>query len=284
MSVAIIDRSVFPRNKLCGGLLTVRSKNIFESIFETNWDKVIEVISKGACFYFNDEFSNSTDNYRPFYFTSRDVFDTFLLELAEKKGAKVYQGSQVVSINKFENIVTTKKGKSYKADFIIGADGVHSRVAKSILRKSFDKRQLAFGIETSVPRNIFGRDIIRPEIYFGVTNWGYGWIFPKKEKLTIGVAGLWSANKNLKKSMLKFLKQILEKTPDVKIKGHYLPFGRYLSTPGKENILLIGDAAGLVDPITGEGIAFAMQSGKFAAESILEASSYENFSSTINIY
>jgi flavin-dependent dehydrogenase len=62
-------------------------------------------------------------------------------------------------------------------------------------------------------------------------------------------------------------------TPDIPIRGHYFPFGKFLNKPGHKNILIVGDAAGLVEPITGEGVSFAMQSGKFAAEAILSAHS-----------
>jgi flavin-dependent dehydrogenase len=110
-----------------------------------------------------------------------------------------------------------------------------------------------------------------PEIYFGVTNWGYGWVCPKTATLTVGCGGVWQHNPDMKSRFMAFLRDTVGTLPEIPIRGHYLPFRRYRRSPGKNAILLVGDAAGLVEPITGEGIAFAMQSGKFAAEAILEA-------------
>jgi flavin-dependent dehydrogenase len=58
---------------------------------------------------------------------------------------------------------------------------------------------------------------------------------------------------------------------EVKIKGHHLPFGGYRKTPGRDNVLLAGDAAGFVDPITGEGLGHAIHSGALTAQAVAEA-------------
>ncbi|PIV88142.1 MAG: geranylgeranyl reductase, partial [Hydrogenophilales bacterium CG17_big_fil_post_rev_8_21_14_2_50_63_12] len=83
--------------------------------------------------------------------------------------------------------------------------------------------------------------------------------------------GLHAKNPALKKVFHGFLAARFGSVPEGRIKGHYLPFGDYRKVPGRRNVLLCGDAAGLVDPITGEGIAFAMLSGLYAAEAIIEA-------------
>ena len=75
----------------------------------------------------------------------------------------------------------------------------------------------------------------------------------------------------MKAGFSAFLRQRFGAPPPGRIKGHHLPFGDYRKIPGRGDILLCGDAAGLVEPITGEGIAFAMQSGLYAAEAIIEA-------------
>lgn len=72
--------------------------------------------------------------------------------------------------------------------------------------------------------------------------------------------------------------------PDARIGGHYFPFGGVLKKPGKKNLLIVGDAAGLVEPVTGEGISFALQSGKFAAEAILSADAVGKPEITYEIY
>lgn len=271
MRVALVDKKIFPRDKLCGGLLSGRTEKIFKGIYGEIWGPTIEVISHGVGFYYKDQFLNGIDNYSSIYFTSRKFFDAYLLELAEKKGAVVYQGVPITSIEESECGVIMRDGQRLQADFIIGADGVNSRIASEIFPNSFNKRKLAFGLEIEVSPDQIQKEIKIPEIYFGVVRWGYGWVFPKKASITIGIAGLLAENPDISKLFARFIKQICGGVPHVPRKGHYVPFGSYKKIPGKANILLVGDAAGLVEPISGEGISFALLSGKFAAESVLEA-------------
>ena len=271
MRVLLIDKHAFPRNKLCGGLLSGRSQKVFASIFEENWRPAIEYVSRGISLYAGDALLNSLDDCAPLHLTSRHVFDNYLLELAEKRGAESLQACAVRSIDVSNNQLQLENGGTLQADFIIGADGVLSRVANSLHGNILDKRKLGIGLEIETPRGMFGRDVTMPEIYFGLVRWGYGWVFPKADTLTIGIGGVLSKNGSMKALFQHFLQQLFGSVPDFPIKGHYLPFRRYRKAPGKGSILLTGDAAGLVEPITGEGIAFALQSGQFAAEAILQA-------------
>jgi geranylgeranyl reductase family protein len=273
LKVCVIDKSTFPRDKLCGGLLTLRSKRIFENVFQTTWDPIIEVISRGVQFFHNSRFLTSVSNYKDLHFVSRSKFDDYLLHLAKQSGAMTRLGSGAKSVDVKNNEVELFDGTVLTADFIIGADGVNSTVAKSLYGKAFTKKTIAFGLEMEVPIGNKYSTINDPEIYLGVAKWGYAWVFPKRLTLTVGIAGLWRKNPNLKADLCRFLSFRFRKPPNSKIKGHYIPFGDYRSNPGINNILLCGDAAGLVEPITGEGIAFAIQSGCLAAQSIIEAAS-----------
>lgn len=271
LSVCVIDKKEFPRNKLCGGLLTLRSKKVFDSVFNVSWDNVIEKTSRGVEFYYNTAFLNSVSNYKDVYFTSRRNFDNFLLSLSKKTGAKLLLGQGVKYIDEKDKKLVLDNGEQIKYKYLIGSDGVNSVVARFLFGSPFDKKTIAFGVEIEVPYSTRVESIENPEIYFGVVNWGYGWVFPKKDTLTVGLGALHEKNKDIKSKFDKFLVMRFGYVPEAKIKGHYIPFGDYKRVPGRKCILLAGDAAGLVEPITGEGIAFAMQSGFFAAESILEA-------------
>jgi flavin-dependent dehydrogenase len=151
-----------------------------------------------------------------------------------------------------------------QADFIIGADGVNSRVSKLIDGSRHRKRTLAFGLECEIPRELLKRSVQSPEIYLGIARWGYGWVFPKKNSVTVGLAGLLHSNSGLQSNFEQFLRQICGFLPGIPYEGHHIPFGHYLNMPGRAATLLVGDAAGLVEPVTGEGIAFAMLSGMLA--------------------
>jgi geranylgeranyl reductase family protein len=270
MKVALIDKCVFPRDKLCGGLLSTRARSVFEGIFGNAWGPAIESETYGVRFFGRNGLLNSVGSSYPLYQTSRFTFDAYLLELAAKKGPEMVHGASVASVDRERNQVILKNGTVFRSDFIIGADGVTSRVRSSLFPGPFDKNAHALCLQTEVPRDWVRERKSLPEIYFGFVRWGYAWVFPKKDSLNIGMGGSYSVNREMKQLFTDFFRHVVGRDPQ-HIKGHYISFGNYLKTPGRGNILLTGDAAGLMDPLTGEGISFALLSGRFAAESILQA-------------
>ena len=284
IKVCLIDRSVFPRDKLCGGLLTIRSKKAFQTIFNTDWSPAIQTVSKGARFYYKHKLLTSLTNYKDISFACRRDYDAFLLDLARKRGTTVIQGVQVQTINFKQSLLELSDGTIYNYDFLIGADGVNSMVAKTIYGESFNQDTVGFGLEMEVPISTETPPITEPEIYFGLLDWGYGWVFPKSKTLTAGVGGMLKRNPKMREQFESFLIQRFGRVPSTKIKGHFIPFGDFRKIPGRGNILLCGDAAGLVEPITGEGIAFAMLSGYFAAKGIKEALSTAKPLSALEYY
>jgi menaquinone-9 beta-reductase len=284
ITVCVIDRSVFPRDKLCGGLLTLRSKKAFQTIFKTDWSPVIQATSKGARIYFKQKLLNSVTDHKDIFFTCRRDYDAFLLDLAQKRGARVVQDAEVRTIDLKGSSLKLSDGKVFDFDFLIGADGVNSLVAKTVFGESFNRDKIGFGLEMEVSFSPEIPPITEPEIYFGLLDWGYGWVFPKGKTLTAGVGGLLKKNPKMREDFENFLTQRFGHVPSAKIKGHFIPFGDFRKTPGRGNVLLCGDAAGLVEPITGEGIAFAMLSGFFAAEGIKEALSSAKPLSALEFY
>jgi geranylgeranyl reductase family protein len=270
MKTALIDKCFFPRDKLCGGLLSSRTRQVFESIFGGEWAPGIEMQTCGARVLDRKGLLTSVENAPPLYLTSRKTFDSHLFALTEKKGPSLFMGSPVVSIGNDPGQVVLRNGTVLTADFIIGADGVTSRIREGLFPDSFDKNRHALCLQTDVPLQDLRNPPDQPEVYFGFIRWGYGWVFPKKDRVSIGVGGSLSRNRDMKKTFVDFYRHTTGKEPR-SVRGHYMPCGDYLKRPGKKNVLLAGDAAGLVDPITGEGIAFAMESGKYAAEAVLKA-------------
>ena len=112
-----------------------------------------------------------------------------------------------------------------------------------------------------VPRNDVRRDVQDPEVYFGIAEWGYGWVFPKRDTLTVGIGGLATENADMPRLFREFAWTALGAVPAQPVCGSPIPFGNFVARPGRGSTLLVGDAAGLVEPLTGEGIAFAVQSG-----------------------
>lgn len=282
--VAVVDKYSFPRDKLCGGLLTLRAKKIFRQVFQSDWSPVIQRTAHGAKFYFQDSLLNSVTDYTDISFTCRREFDAFLLNLAVKQGATLLEGRTVKSIDPVQSSVLLADGTTLNYDFLIGADGVNSAVARNLFGAAFHPQTIGFGLELEVPLSDAVPQIPDPEIYFGLIDWGYGWVFPKRDTLTAGVGGSLRKNPDLMEPFKNFLRQRFSDVRAGKIKGHHIPFGDFRRVPGRNNVLLCGDAAGLVEPVTGEGIAFAMQSGHFAAEAVREAAACKNPSAALSFY
>ncbi|PIE32125.1 geranylgeranyl reductase [candidate division KSB3 bacterium] len=285
MRVLLIDKSAFPRHKLCGGLLSGRSEKIFYQVFhQANLKPGLDYTTKGMRLYYQQRFLNDLQDERIFHLTTRELFDTYLAELAAQQGLTFLQRAPVREVDAASNTVILQNGRSYQADFIIGADGVLSRVAQRLNPTAIKTQRFMLGLEAELPRKHLQEDVTTPEIYFGLVKWGYGWVFPKSETITVGLGGVWRKNPHIKPQFQSFLKQRFHVGSNLPIRGHFLPYHRYRHASGQHSILLVGDAAGLVEPITGEGISFAMQSGQFAAQAILEAAGKGSPSTTYAIY
>ncbi|MFP4031548.1 MAG: NAD(P)/FAD-dependent oxidoreductase, partial [Desulfococcaceae bacterium] len=279
LSVVVLDRAVFPRDKLCGGLLTLRSRRIFDAAFgSAHWDDLVEGTAHGARFFHGTEPLASVDHRQPLALANRRDFDAALLHFAERAGAESRQGVRVQRVE-FTNFTALRLrlsngGEEITARAVVGADGVSSAAARSLFGRAFRRRDLALAVEMEVPldwpspRN---QAIRRPAIHFGVASRGYGWRFPKRNGTTVGVGGLWRKNPEMAGQFRQFLREWYGEVPPFPIQGHFLPAGNFRLRPGRGPILLAGDAAGLVDPITGEGIALAMESGAMAGRAAADA-------------
>ncbi|MGY9048966.1 MAG: ATP cone domain-containing protein, partial [Rhodobacterales bacterium] len=194
--------------------------------------------------------------------------------LIQKETLKnLYDGVEQTDVNTAlvmtaRTLVEREPNYSYvTARLLIAADGVNSTTARALFGKAFDADTIGFALEVEVPSDTPDTPV---RIDFGAADWGYGWDFPKTSGRTIGVGGILRRNGDLKTALATYLRH-LDVTTDSPIKGQFLPFGAYRRVPGKGPVLLAGDAAGLVDPITGEGIAYAMKSGQLAAQSAVAA-------------
>ena len=277
-SVLLLEKSTFPRYKVCGGGLT--HKIITEIPFDIS--EVIE--STIHSIRFSKDLSNTfthTSETPLIYCTMRERLDQFLLEKAVEAGA-IIRFEQVVEMLKEgeHQLIKTKLGQ-YRSRIVIGADGPASIIARSCGLRNRIMQGLAWEAE------IF-TDPILVELYKGTVflDWGtfpggYGWVFPKKDHFSIGVGGPASLSKQMMPYYDRFLEYLdFGKVPEMKsplsdpvtksLKSWPIPVRLHKGPFHSGNILVAGDAAGLTDSLTGEGIYYAVMSGKMAGSAALE--------------
>jgi len=277
-SVAILDRARFPRKKLCGGLLTWKSVKLLATLFGEDVDSLTKagVINHASDHYAIRTFSKTLAEGGlpfPFHFVDRTLFDDLLLTRAYEAGAEVFQETKIVSCDPAGGIVTCENGDVFQGDHIIGADGANSVVRGSF--PDYDRERfrelMAPTIEISLDKKDFPKAVEYPELYVGFIDAGYGWVFPNKDKVIVGICGLRQENSNTSQLFKLFL-DFLQINPEVvsDLHGHPLPYGNYLEDPVHGVTMLAGDAGGFVEPLFGEGIFFAMCTGMYAGEAVAD--------------
>lgn len=280
LSTLLVDRSDFPRDKLCGGLFTGRSVRLLRDIHRlAPDDPALFRPCRTMRFVAGTRELAHMDDAPVMYLTMRRALDAHLLAHARQRGVTLTTGHGLQQLHPERKQVDLNCGESIGYRVLIGADGVNSAVAKTLFARAFDPATIGFGLEVEVPPAAHATPPgphLGPgpdgspcpetvEVDFDAAAWGYGWAFPKAHGTTIGVGGIQSHNTNPKADLADYLARHGIHDPGARIKGQFLPFGDYRRRPGRAGVLLAGDAAGLVDPITGEGIALAMDSGRLAA-------------------
>ena len=269
LTVCLVDKAVFPREKLCGGGLTDRCRDTFKTVFGRPWP--VELVGERQHMAFFMAGTRLSRMEGRLGLTMRRQFDAYLVSLARDAGTITVLGDAVETLNESQRQVTLKSGRTLAYGHLVGADGVSSGIAKQLFGAAFDPDAIGFGLEVEVPRADLPGCPEDVEIDFGRADWGYGWVFPKQDTFTIGVGGVHRRNPDMKAKLAAYLTAKGLDPTAYKVKGQYLPFGHCRPSPGRGRVLLCGDAAGFVDPITGEGIGYAMESGAAAGAAIAAA-------------
>jgi menaquinone-9 beta-reductase len=286
--VLLVDKALFPRKKLCGGCLTVKTLELLHRVFDETADSLIR---KNIVNYQSRRFEVRCRTRLlldvvspfPFSFVDRRDYDALFFQKAKEAGVEVLEGEKITNLHQEEYAgtpalsLTTSAGRFIETRFIIGADGANSTVRATLLKEgkisdSKWQRNLAAGVEIFLPRGGNLASVEFPVLSLGYVRYGYGWIFPNRERWVVGIGGLNRKNKNLMARFRAFLSDYnLGDIDSQAVQGYPLPFGNSLSQPYYGNILLAGDAAGLVDPMLGEGIYQAHRSGELAAQAVIES-------------
>jgi len=287
ISVLLVDKSKFPRDKSCGGGMPIRVLKEYKYIEESD---LIESCSYGGFAYSPSlKFTGEVKRNEPYIaMVLRKKFDFGLVNFAIKGGATFIDGISVddIEILKDKVKILFNDGTEVESRIVVGADGVWSDVAiKTGLSQKHKNYGLSIFQEYSMDIQTLDQYFTKKRLFHvhffvkGIN--GYGWVFPKKEHINIGVVEMQRKKNseektNLKKVFNEYI-QLLKENEIIpsnlkvgKLKGAALPNCPVEKTYA-DRILLCGDAAGLVHPLTGEGIEYAMSSGRIAADVIAEA-------------
>ena len=279
LNVAVIDKEKFPRDKVCGGGLSNKTIDLLG--FDIT--PVVERNIAGALVTYQNKQTIIKDlDGRAGVTVLRSSFDNLLLQKAVQNRAVFHPNCLFLDCKYNDDCVTITTSKGLmKAKYLIGADGVYSKIRAKIFGRNIVNYAPALETLIYVDPNII--DIFENRILldFGGTNRGYGWIFPKKDHLNVGVFSIYRGNK-LKNELREFMSyyDFLKDYKSIKYLGHSIPIYNQKNIYQKNCVLLIGDAAGLAEAFFGEGIYYALKSAQLAAYAILNAFANDD----INLY
>jgi len=264
LDTLFVDKSQFPRYKACGGALSERAMSYLDFPVD---DELIERDIYGARVRFGNEGIEVLKPYRIAGLVTRYKFDYFLVQQAIEAGAKFLENEKVTDLqisDEYVDIITSKG--HIRAKLVIGADGSQG-ITCHYIRDAIKKSEYAVGLVTEIPadnRNIDKYILNSIEIHLGITNMGYGWVFPHEGYFSVGVAGIADKLSNPKRILTNFLRQ-RGFHGQYRFHAHRIPMGGVPRKKVTDRIILVGDAAGFVDSFHGEGIGYAILSAKIAA-------------------
>ncbi|GAB6946660.1 geranylgeranyl reductase family protein [Vulcanisaeta sp. JCM 16161] len=255
LRVLVLDRFRFPRIKPCGGGLTQKSIALLRGL-GIDLDGIIRDTCRRVVVINNAGSFLLTDNEPIISVVSRDEFDNYLLSNALEMGAE-YAVDRVIRVDVHEdyvNVVGTDN--TYTGKYVIAADGANSVIAKQLGNDIRRNTAMAF---MTIARGDYLSDVCL--IDMSRIKWGYSWVFPRgDEEYDAGIGSIhWG---DYKAQLIKYVGDLGLRGGE--IRGHPIPI-KARDKLVSRRVALVGDAAGLADPTTGEGIFYAMYSGALAA-------------------
>ena len=284
LRVCIIDRHSFPRTKTCGDGISPQVVDIIRragipDFFHHKVPVSQFILSIGNSVEIGYDLRKLSANKSEGYVYPRELFDHKLLQHAASLGVQVYENHEFTHIADKDDEHTDVLGKYPKGDFnfsgkvIVGADGAHSKLRRYLKVPPNSNRHAGIALRHYCQISDLGDLAIRIDLLTQLKN-SYGWLFPVSgdfANVGIGVdVDVYKKNKlNLDKEFDNYLSFLSEKVKVRLVPGtktaYSLPFASHMPRLVHSNKVLIGDAASMINPLTGEGIYYGMQAGELLA-------------------
>ena len=265
--VLLLDRERFPRDKPCGGGLTYRAVRQLPVPIDPVVEDTVHRFRLG--FRYGRHFERASEG--PLVLmTQRRRLDAHLAEQAAAAGADFRDGVRATALEVGENSVAVRFGDSgATAPVAIGADGVNGLTVRSLALQG--RRAHGVALEGNVD-HVHAREDYRGRavVELGTVPGGYAWVFPKADHVNVGVGGWESEGPRLREHLERACAAYgLPASRLASVRGYRLPMRRPGDRARSGRVLLVGDAAGLVDPLSGDGMYEAFVSSRLASEAVL---------------
>ena len=268
--VLLLDRAAFPRDKPCGGGVALRAASCLDLDLSPVTEQTIYAVR--VTYRLGKAFRRQYPEPLA-YMTQRRRLDAFLAEQAVAAGVQFHDSEPVRAVEVSGRRITVRTEKaSYTARVLAGADGVNGIVGRNT--GAAPRADLGVALEGTVPLPSFpkeGRERWQGTVALdlGGPPGGYGWVFPKSDHLNVGVSA-WRWFAPHLRERLAALCDRYGFPPDAlrDVRGHHVVVRRPGSPIVRGPVLTVGDAAGLIDPLSGEGIHTAFQSARLATQAI----------------
>jgi geranylgeranyl reductase family protein len=263
LSVLLLDRARFPRDKPCGGGITGRAAQLLPFPPDPVVEHSVDRLELAVCYRSRFERRSS----EPLVLmTQRRRLDAYLAGRAVEAGVTFRDGIKVTAVDPDGPSAVVSAGRwRGQSAVVIGADGANGVTARAL---GSAPRMHCVALEGNV---VYGaadaeRYRSRAVIELGVVPGGYAWIFPKGNHVNVGVAGWEAEGPRLRAHLRRLLEEHRLPVALETVRGFRLPLRRPGASLARGRVLLVGDAAGLVDPLSGDGIYEALASARLAVD------------------
>ncbi|WP_424215676.1 geranylgeranyl reductase family protein [Streptomyces sp. BI20] len=269
--VLLLEKAELPRYKTCGGGIIGPSRDSLPAGFRLPLQDRVHAVT----FTHNGRLTRTRRSKRMLFgLVNRPEFDAALVAAAEKAGATLRTGTAVSRVEQHGSAVPDRRtvavvladGETVLARAVVGADGSASRIGAHV-GVELDQVDLGLEAEIPVPPTVAEDWKGRVLLDWGPLPGSYGWVFPKGDTLTVGVIAARGEGAATKRYLEDFIARLGLAGFEPSVSSGHLTRCRTQDSPlSRGRVLVAGDAAGLLEPWTREGISFALRSGRLAGE------------------